>query len=396
MRPLGFLIVALAAACGRAGFNPRVSSDADIDGVPDAVPDAAPQIACGAPVRFSITGTPDHLSATATLAGYDVFPVEDGVVRGYAYDFATGVLAASHSDVLVADTAAGALGAFALGDDALVAMPYASASAADPVGTALIPLDRALASRGTPTRRDGVFGASASIASSAGGSLALLTQALVASDVGAAVSARRISPLGADLDAAPVEVVSADDDANSPTITAGRTGFLVTWISATTKQVFARLLDDSLQSTSGITLISVQPDLTPVAPRVAYAATADRYLFAWYEKVNSVDQIWASLRDGNLNPIGDPILVASQGIFPVIAASGVDFLVVWDDGNVPHHLGAARITKDGDRHVLGVASSGGSVGGWDLTVHIDRSALVWTEVDGTGPNLWIDPLCDGP
>ena len=394
--------MALTAACGRAGFALR---DAAVDTVvePDAAPDTpAPQqlLACGAPVRFSITGTPQHLAATGTLDGYDVFAVEDGVVRGDSYQFAgdrtSNTLVAAHSDVVVADNAAATLGAVALGDDVLVAMPYAST---DGAGTAVIPLDRELVSRGTPTKRDGAFAASGSIASSAGGHLALLSQDLdLGPGGGAAVSAQLISPLGADVVAAaiPVEVVSADEHPNNPTITPGRSGFVVTWTATARSphQVFARVLDEMGQPDVATTLISVQLEFTPTAPRAAYAAAADRFLFAWYQKVNNIDQIWASLRDGNLAPIGDPILVSSQGIFPVVAAGDRDFLVVWSDGGQPAHLGAARIAIDGTRTPLGIAASGGSLGDWDLTVRHGQSALVWSEVGGSGPNLWIDPLCD--
>ena len=386
--------MSLAAACGRAGFNPRVAVDGGTDTV-DAAPDASPPVlACGAPVRFSITPTMGALSATATLGGYDVFAIDGSLLRGYSFQFTSGgtALAAAKTDVAVSDNAATALGAFALDDDVLVTAPY---PLGDSGGTSLIPLDRELSARGTAVKRDGVFGAAGSLARSTGGSLAFLTQAL-GPDIGA-VSAQLISPLGTDLAATPVpvEVVSADQRPNSPTITAARASFLVTWTSTSVSpnQVFARILNEALQPTSPTTLVSVHPEFTPVAPRVAYAAAADRYLFAWYEKVNSVDQLWASLRDGNLNQVGEPIMVAAQGIFPVIAAGDADFLIVWDDGNVPRHLGAARISKDGTRTLLGIASTGGSVGGWDLVVRHGQTALVWTEVGGTGPNLYIDPLC---
>jgi hypothetical protein len=400
VRSPGFLILSLAAACGRAGFDERPVSDAAmIDGAPDAAP---PVFACGASaaVQFPFSGAVEQLSATATLHGYDVLALSASEIRGYTYDFAgTGTassLTASRSNVLVGSGAAAAVAAFAIDDDVLVTMPYLNGNDA---GTDLLPFDHALVSRGTPIQRPATLVTAGGIAHTAAGAVAVLGQSFTADAQPAQVTAQLISRLGAAVDAAqqPVELIPATEVPNTPTITAAGASFLMSWSSATTspRQVFGRVLDAQLRAVAPASQISVAPDVTPVAPRVAYAAGADRYLFVWYEKVNSVDQIWGSLRNADLSPVGAPFQIATQGVFPVIAASDTDFLVVWSDGNQTPRLGAARVTKDGERTQLAVTSAtNGKVVGWDLTVRYDQPALVWVEANADGTEqLWIDPLC---
>jgi hypothetical protein len=401
VRSLGFLVLSLAAACGRAGFDERPQPDAAIiDGAPDAP--APPVFACGASaaVQFPFSGAVEQLSATATLHGYDALAVNASEVRGYAYDFTgTGTassLTASRNNVLVAGGAAAAIGAFAIDDDVLVTLPYQNGDAA---GTALLPLDRQLASRGAPVQHDATFGAAGSIAHTADGAVVFLSQSFADDGQPAQVTAQLISRLGAAAGAAqlPVELVPASEVPNTPTITAAGARFVVSWTSAVTspRQVFGRVLDAQLRAFSPATQISVAPDVTPVAPRVAYARGADRYLFAWYQKVNGGDQIWGSLRNADLSPAGDPFLIATQGVFPVVAASDTDFLVVWSDGKTPPRLGAARVTKDGVATPRTITSAtNGTAAGWDLTARYDQPALVWVEVNADGTEqLWIDPLC---
>ena len=403
MRSLGLLILSLAAACGRAGFDERPAADATpmIDAAPDAP--APPVFACGAAsaVQFPFSGAVQQLSATATLHGYDVLAVNAGEIRGYTYDFSgigtASSLAASRSDVLIAGGAAAAVGAFAIDDDVLVTMPYQNGTAA---GTALLPLDHQLASRGTPIQHDATFGAGGSIAHNADGAVVFLSQSFTADSQPAQVTAQLISRLGAAVDAArsPVELIPATEIANTPTVAAAGASFVVSWTSATTspRQAFGRVIDAQLGAVRPATQISVGPDFTPIAPRVAYAAGADRYLFVWYEKVaGGADALWASVRNPDLSPAGDPVLLTGQGVLPLVAASDTDFLVVWSDGNESPRLGAARVTKDGVRTQLAVTSAtNGKVAGWDLTTRYAQPALVWVEVNADQTEqLWIDPLC---
>jgi hypothetical protein len=175
---------------------------------------------------------------------------------------------------------------------------------------------------------------------------------------------------------------------NNPAIMAVGSGFLVVWNASA---VHAQLFDDQLVAQTPIKKVS--SDGAEWA-RAAYAPAADRYLIAWHQKVSTGpgDEVWVSLRDGSMAEL-QAIKVASQGIFPANAAGDSDFLVVWQDGGSPSHLGATRIAMDGAATPVGIADTGGTAAGWDLVVHNGQPALAWVETGGTGPNLWLDPLC---
>jgi hypothetical protein len=323
-----------------------------------------------------------------------VFTVDGtGQVQGFSYafdtnDLATARLAKQVGDVPVGTNATGSIGAFALGDDVLVAMPYGRPNA---TGTALIPLDAQLGSRGAPVRRDGVYGAGATLARNSNGALVFATQPTLKE-----VDLQLVTSLGTDdASVAPVQVTDGTAEMDSPTILAVGANFLVVWNAIVgPSALHAQIFDDRLVAQTLIKKVSFDQPTGTESPRAAYAAAADRYLFAWHQKVTtgSGDEVWLSLRDGSLTEI-KAIRVASQGILPVIVAGDSDFLVVWQDGGSPSHLGAARIAMDGAVTPVGVPDTGGTAAGWDLVVHNGQPALAWVETNGTGPNLWLDPLC---
>lgn len=390
MKSLVILTIPLVAACGRGGFDVLAPPpDAVVDA---AAPDAAPPVlSCAKPLRFAISAGATALSATSRLHGYDVFTVDGaGQLEGYSYtfdtdDLATAQLARDAGEVPLATNATGATGAISLGDDVLVAMPFGRPMAA---GTSLIPLDAQLASRGTPAQYNGVYGAGGAIARNAGGELAFATQPTL-QEIDVAV----VSPLGATASATQ-KIVEGGVDLTTPTITAVGGSFLVVWNAAGSPSVVhAQRFDERLVAQTLIEKVSVDQTSGTEAPRAAYAAAADRYLFAWHQKVSGggTDEVWVDLRDGNLAPVRAG-KIAVQGVQPVIAAGSTDFLVVWQDAS-PSHLGAARVAMDGTITPVTVTGTGGTAVAWDLVVHNGQPALAWVEAGGTGPNLALDPLC---
>lgn len=392
VRTLVILIIPLAAACGRGRFDVLPPDAAADSPVPSAAP---PVLSCATPPRFSIDPAATQLSATARLHGYDVFTVDGtGQVHGFSYafdtdDLATARLAKEVGDVPVATNATGALGAFAVGDDVLVAMPFGNPA----TGTALIPLDPEFGSRGAPTMFAGSSAGSSSgvVARNSNGTLAFATQPTKTE-----VDLQLVSPLGVDAGAAQkVQVTDATVNMDNATILPVGANFLAVWNAELSPSVVhAQLFDDKLVAQTLIKKVSFDQSGGTEFPRAAYAAAADRYLIAWHQKasVGSGDEVWISLRDGSLAEIKEA-RVASQGIFPAIAAGDTDFLVVWQDGGSPSHLGATRIAMDGTVTPVGVPDTGGTAAGWDLVVHNGQPAVAWVETGGTGPNLWLDPLC---
>jgi hypothetical protein len=190
----------------------------------------------------------------------------------------------------------------------------------------------------------------------------------------------------------PYPVIDGAEHANSQMILPAKNSFLLSW--ASTSQVRAALLDPQLVSKSPVTISPVTSAAN--APRAAYLASADRYLFVWYEKISSVDYIWGSLRDADLvERGGGPIAISgtAAGMLPVVVAGLDDFLVVWQDKTADYHLGAARVSKDGAVTQPGIRSNGGAAVAWDLVVRFGQAALVWLET-GVGLNLRLDPICN--
>lgn len=388
------LLVPLATSACRGGFDEIVVEDA----APAPAP-APPVLACNPP-RFSITSA-STLSSVATASGYDVFAVDDtGNVHGYVFDFDGDALLPGASAVPIAGNATGPLTPLAVGDDILLVMPYGRP---DPTGTALITLDAELATK-SMVMTDGVYGGGGALARSASGAIALVTQPLprpvpapvAPEDIPAiAVDAQLISPTGGVL-AGPYAVVEETELAASQVILSARNGFLVSWLRRMgARQVRAKLLDHQLASTSSV-LISPEA-VHPIEPRAAYLASADRYLFVWYQKDEALgDVVWASLRNGDLSEaVPGPILISgtSKGLDPQVIAGDDDFLVVWRN-DVGAHVGAARVTKDGQVAQPGIRTTGGQAVAWDIVVRHGQAALVWLESGGMGANLWLDPICE--
>lgn len=390
VRSTGLIVLWLAGACGHVGFDERPSADA-------AIADAPPPtlIACGTTPRFTIAMTSSmHLAAAATTDGYRVFTTDAaGQVRGSAFTFSTAnaatTLGSGALDVAIVAGASGPLGVLTSGDQSLLAAPYGGPPSA--LGTSLVPLDAQLAPLGPTVRRDGWYGAAGALAQRPGGAIAFLIQ-----QIGPAqpVEAQVVSPLGGDAGGAS-RVVDSSEGPNTPTILAAGAGYVATWnaTAPSPDPIRAVLLNDQLQPTA-LTSTQISPTdamADSFAARVAYLPGASRYLFVWTEKVSG-DQIWMSLRDASLAPVGAAVMVTADGVAPNVVASRDDFLVAWTIGNAG--LGAARVSRDGQlTQRPAIQTSGGGAAAWDLVSRNDQPVLVWLEAGGTGPNLWFDPLC---
>jgi hypothetical protein len=398
---LSGLVVPLLCACGHLGFDDLSTSDAaNPDSMTDAgapMIDAAPPIAiaCGSLPRFTVaaTGPLMRLAAAGTASGYRVFTSDNaGQVRGSVFEFAAGsaTLAQTGSETPIAANATGPLTASDGADGILLAMPYGRPNA---TGTALIPLDAALAARGAAAMNDGWDGEDGSLAQSTGGALALLLQNVGTHEV----DAQLISSLGVASGAASPVVDSSDNPQNEQIVPVG-TGYLVAWDvnSTVPNEVHAILLDSDLRPTMPSPLtVSFDKMLDSFAPSVAYLAGADRYLFVWTQKrADGGDQAWMSLRDGSLTELVPPVDLtgANQGVTPQVIASDHDFVVAWDDGT--GHLAATRVAPGGVLTPAAVSTTGGTALAWNLVAREGQAALVWLEAGGSGPNLWIDPLCE--
>ncbi|HEU4734324.1 MAG TPA: hypothetical protein VFT22_40810 [Kofleriaceae bacterium] len=387
VRMFALLILALAAACGRGRFDAVPAPDVAVDSAPDAAP---PVLSCAAP-RFSIGDSSKGFAAIGTPRGYDVFAIDgSGQVQGYSYAFdttnrATAQLVAEVSGKPVHPDASGPIGAVSVGDDVLVAAGYGQ----PPAGTDLIPLASTLDPLSGGAQRPGAFGAAGSLARNGNGTLVFASQPSLQT-----IDLRVVSALGADL-AGPPPATASDGatDINNPSVLAVGAKLLVVWNAILSPSVVhAQLFDEQLAPLTAPLPVSPTQSSNTEFPRAAYAPSADRTLVAWHQKAGGGDEVWFSLRNSTLGEVRSDRL-AAQGILPVIAAGDDDFLVVWQDKSFPSKLSAARVAMDGTVTHVSVSSTGGTAAGWDVVVRNGQPALVWAEAGGTGPNLWIDPLC---
>jgi hypothetical protein len=378
------------AAC-RAGFDPQ----------PDAPP-ASPVLLCGSPPQFSITlppgggsgsgtGAPPNpvpaLAATGNDAGFYVLAVDlAGGVHGLSYAFTSGSVAPAVTDVHVFSGATGTVAASPTTGGVLASILY---GIPDATGTALVPLDGSLAPRANVQRYAAWFGSDRTIARAADGTLAFLGETTD-------IAAKLVSPDGLSLSSEHT-VIDRSEQPHDPTIIASDAGFLVTWSSAaptSADEVRAAIFDKQLTAPVVTTrTINPMPTFDGQGPRAAYAPGPNRYLFAWWLKNQTTDEVWISLRDGSLGEVRS-VQVSRRGKFPKVIAGDKDFLVVWQDLDADSGLGAARVNfDDASLQPLVVSGNGGGALAWDLVSRAGQHVLIWFE-DGASPVVWLDPLCN--
>jgi hypothetical protein len=332
-----------------------------------------------------------------------VFTVDDvDVVRGYAFQFVgdTLELVAGTGGVMPVPTSIGPVAAVALdpdpGDDAeiAIAVPYPAPGVTTTTGgTVVVPFNGQLQRVDAPqaaTMNDGLVVGPGALAGGDQGTIAYLGKdgdGLLALQ---AVSRRGVATAGT------LPVNTNDHDVTRQTLVRAASGYLGVWsdnASMPHEAIVAAAIDDNLVAQAPVT-INLHPTHGSFVPAAAYHARAHRYLFGWMEKTTH-DFIHLSLRDDQLAPApGELDLMMSEGTVPIIAAGDVDFLAVWPDtSRAPTLLRAARIATDGKVTLVGPTNTAGEVAAFDVISHHGQPVLFWVEKNGTGPNLWVDPLC---
>lgn len=413
------LVVALPLVAGcRCNFDPLAANNTKDAPEPDTTlePDGpvvapAPRLPCGAPPKFMIDnpagagsgsgsggGSDDAgpgltLVSFAAAAGTDTYfgfaADSAGDVHASSFAFDTEkALAMRMTDVKVY-TGAGLISAAATRDGVLASIVYGG-----PDGTALLPLGLDLAPPGTVKQYPRWFGGEGTLALSADGeTLAFLGETSDTAGDPSGVSAQLVN-LDGTMRGSQHGVINRAESAREPTLIQSGQGFLVTWSSG--PEVRAAIYDKQLaQLVVGTTTINPTPMFDGQGPRVAYAAKADRYLFAYWFKDGVSDQVRLSLRDANLIEIM-AITVPTPGKMPRVVAGDDDFLVAWRDPDASSLISAARVTFNGELSPLTITGDGKTSLGWDLVTRAGQPALIWLEDSGAKLTGWFDPLCDPP
>lgn len=403
---LGGLLLAIAlpwlGAC-RIGFDALQAAQdaAGSDGGSDAPPvgPPPPTLACGAGVGFEIGVPPQSASATvisfaaaATDSAYYAFVLDsNGAAHGFSYPFAGDQVVTGADDAAAFDGGVASISAAGVPEGVLAVVEYGPINSPQPpTGSALIPLDANLVSRGTPQRTAGWFAIDHSLARASDGTLGLLGQ-ISSGDV----VAKLVSATGVDLGAAHT-VVDSSDGASLPTIGAADAGFFVSWSagSVSPNAVRLELLNASLAVTPPPPPINDGAKFDSFMPHAAYTPEHGVYLSTWYEKPPAGDAIYASLRNGQLGAVMAPLQLSTHGSQPRVAAGKDDFLVVWRDVT-SGGLSAARVAPDGTVTKVSIMGAVANYLGFDVVSRAGQPVLVWLE-GATAPDpliLHIDPLC---
>ena len=118
------------------------------------------------------------------------------------------------------------------------------------------------------------------------------------------------------------------------------------------------------------------------------------YLVAWHAKdVTNDDDVWYSLRAADLTEKTAPVVVAGFSNRTVVGADADGFWLAWQTYSPAVALGGARVAVDGTSTPRPVTMSGGTPGAGAMTARAGQTVLAWTEVGGSGPDLYLDPMC---
>jgi hypothetical protein len=391
-----FALVALLSACGRFGFTDRPpgTSGGDDTTAPDSTttqtPDGTTAIAaltCGMPQRFQIGLTPSGMAAVQTPTGFALVTVDTNNIKGWTYQLSEGTLTATNQNVTIGANANGTIGVAAASGSLMIAASNGSPA----TGTTLYMLDAAtLAPLAAPSVRVDEFATTVPIAALAN-KFGYATQlATGEADV------RLVAPDGTD---ATTPMLLADgatmpSDVSILPIGTGilANAFVVAWEDPSGGKIAK--LDAGLN-----------PVLGPVAMSAEYSLSIARsasgtYLAAWHQKnVTDDDDVYAQLLDANLVAIGMPFEVAPFSQQPRVSSDGTDFWLTYRTydpmGVAPDLMAASRVSATGQVMARAVTNSGGTPGNWLVLGIAGQSVLVWTETNGSGPDLYFDPLCSG-
>ncbi|HEY1548401.1 MAG TPA: hypothetical protein VGG28_11295 [Kofleriaceae bacterium] len=382
---LGILLA--VASCGRLGFT-----DLSAEVTPDASgpsSDAAPSpllLACGAPQRFAFDTDQNGVGVAVHASGIDVFDADSGgVLTGYSFELGSdGSLHELESGVVLGtNNASGEVGGAAIGDQVVLA----STTNAMPAGTTVFTLDDGLATVAAPMTDTSDASSEAPIASN--GSVMMLAQM----DAGSDAIVRLVSPSSGEASA--TTVVGASSVAPYyENAMATASGFALGYGTAIpSSRTQLALLDASLNITTGPFTLDAGLDM--YAPWFAYSATLDKFLVTWHQKdVTSDDDTWAMIVDSTLNIVVQPFEVAPFSTNVVAAADADGFWLAYHTYTPASIIAASHVAVDGTVTARPVTSSGGTPVNWNVVERDGQAILVWTETGGSGPNLYLDPLCN--
>jgi len=311
-----------------------------------------------------------------------------GALTGSTFEFDGSTLARRAQSVSLDANATGPLGVAEVGTGSAlllaeqVGLPTAT-------GTKLVPLDMQLAAMGPGTSRGDSFIGLGPVAQSSAGGVAYF-----AADATNTISAHAVTSLGVDTGTV-ADVIPSAEASGFQTIASGGASYVATWTSAATTPIRARmaLLDDNFAPiVPAITTGSTGDVLMPYA---VYAKNKSVYLLVWYEKnADHGDDVYFEIRDANLGLIGVQKHARPSAFAAVAASDGDGFLVVWDNYVPADHLEGVYIDATGEMTSRSVFQTGGKPVKWAMTERFGQPAVVWIEDGGSGPNLYIDPVCN--
>jgi hypothetical protein len=375
------------AGCGRLGFQdqPPITPDQ-----PDAA--IAPHLlACGSPTRFPIAvANEQNLTAVATTNGFAVFAA-DGAAKlsawSYAFNDSVSGLAPVTEAVAVGTNANGQFGGAAIADQIV----FASSNGSPATGTTLYGLTPAMATSTTPSARTGELAGQVPIATN-GTSLAYATL----SPAGDA-DLRLVDAACTDV-SAPQVVATAAEMPSSVEVFPTLTGFGMGYATGANDRVEVATFDSNLVPIVAPIVLDAGTEM--YSPWFAYAPAVDRYLVAWHQKdVTDDDDVWIMIVDENLAITVQPVEVAPFSTNPVVASDGNGFWVAYntyDPNNMlPNAMAASHVSSTGAITPRAVTNTGGSPVNWGMVSRDGQAVLVWDEGGGTGPNLYLDPMCPG-
>ena len=349
---------------------------------------AAPEtLRCDQPARFQV-GAVDAIAAVATPEGFAMLAAAGGSVNGWAYELVDGQLIATAQAVPITTSEAGAIGAATDGTTVMVTAIQGMPA----TGSALVPVDQQLASLGPPTMEVDLAVANPIASGASGFAFATMNAAT------SGVDARLMAAFGV-IVGAPVQIIDASEVPGYVSIIPNANGYAVTYTSAATNPNVDRieLLDANLTVVAGPVTTSNSTNDAEAA-HVAWAASSNAYLVAWDEKTSTDgDEVWIQMLGPNLEPVTQPRKIADHCYSPTVASDDTGFWLTWAsyvNSPAPDFLDAAHVALDGTITPRAVTSSGGSPGQWTMVERLGQPVLVWAETGGSGPDLYLDPMCN--
>jgi hypothetical protein len=346
------------------------------------------QLTCGAPQRFVVGADLTGIAASPTSEGFAVATVDsDGAVKGWSFTLDGGALTPKAQNISLGANGNGTVGIANAGNTILVA-------AQTSMGTTLSSHSAADLSQLAPPSVRTDFAGPVPL-SSVGGTFAYISQLADTS-----IELRQVDAMANDVGST-LTLTTMPDNAYSPTVVAGPNGFAVVYGAWHIEGGAAiALYDTNMAPLIAPQEIEPNPDYFAEQPVLAYAATSNTYLVAWHQKdAMNFDFVYARLLGPDFTPVGEPFEVATYSDGESIATDGTSFFlsyITYDPAMlVPDQLAASRISSTGALTPVSITGDGGTPAQWTFVQRNGQTVLVWQETNGSGPDLYFDPMCGG-